>query len=70
MDFAPSDKVADLEKRLSEFVIERVRPAEPVYAEQVDAEGSIGAQPAMMEQLKSLALRFRPHETAAGPLTP
>jgi len=54
MDFAPSARVADLEKRLWEFVNERVRPSETVYAEQL-AAGSLGTQPAVMEQLKSEA---------------
>lgn len=55
MDFSPSAKVTELEKRLREFVFERVRPAEPRYAEQLRAASVPGSQPEIMEQLKAKA---------------
>lgn len=55
MDFAPTPKVAALAERLSEFVAERVKPAEAVYKEQLDAAGDLACQPAVMEELKAAA---------------
>jgi len=39
MSFAQTDRGRDLEERLLAFMDERVYPAEPVYAEQMEASG-------------------------------
>lgn len=57
MDFARSAKVVELENRLRDFVLERVRPAEPRYAAEL-ADVGTGGQPAVMEELKAEARRL------------
>jgi acyl-CoA dehydrogenase len=58
MDFAPSDKVAELIKRLQTFLDELVFPAEQTYAEQrreLRSRGRPYALPPIVEDLKTAA---------------
>jgi acyl-CoA dehydrogenase len=55
MDFQPSPRSHEFAERLTAFVAERVRPAEPVYARQLAEAGDPHAQPAVMEELKEEA---------------
>ena len=56
MDFAPSAKTADYHRRLSEFMIERVFPAESTYERfRHDAVPDDHAVPPIVEELKSEA---------------
>jgi acyl-CoA dehydrogenase len=55
MDFEPSERCRDFGGRLQQFMDDRVYPAEPVYAEQLEAAGDPHAQPPVMEELKAQA---------------
>ncbi len=57
MDFAPTDRSAELAERLEAFMAERVLCSEPVYAQQRRDAGDPHAQPAVMEELKDEARR-------------
>lgn len=69
MDFAPSEKSARLADELRDFMDARVRPAEPVYAEQMAAAPSPHAFPPILDELKAEARSrglwnlFLPHTT-------
>jgi acyl-CoA dehydrogenase len=56
MDFSYSDKVIELQEKLSAFMDEHVYPNEKVYEEQLNASPNRWSQvPQIMEKLKSLA---------------
>jgi acyl-CoA dehydrogenase len=55
MDFAPSARCLEFKQRLESFMAEQVRPAEPVYEQQLRDAGDPHHQPAIMEELKRLA---------------
>jgi acyl-CoA dehydrogenase len=55
MDFEPSERCSEFKERLSAFMDEHIYPAEEVYAEQMRESGDPHHQPAVMEELKSLA---------------
>lgn len=69
MDFAPSEKSAELAENLHAFMDERVRPAEAVYAEQMAAADSPHGFPPILDELKAEARArglwnlFLPHTT-------
>jgi acyl-CoA dehydrogenase len=75
MDFEQSPKVTALAERLSEFVEEQVKPAEPLYQQQLAEAGDLSFQPAVMEDLKAEAQRrglwnlFLPDERYGAGLT-
>ena len=53
MDLTPSARSENLRLELSEFITERVAPAQAVYAEQVAASGNPHFHPPVMEELKA-----------------
>jgi len=55
MDFEPSPRCSEFKERLSAFMEEHVYPAEEVYGRQLRDSGDPHHQPAIMEELKSLA---------------
>ncbi|HTZ85712.1 MAG TPA: acyl-CoA dehydrogenase family protein [Solirubrobacteraceae bacterium] len=55
MDFQPSERCSEFKERLSAFMDEHIYPAEKVYAQQLRDSGDPHHQPAVMEELKSLA---------------
>ena len=55
MDFELTDRCKDFQERLNAFMDERIRPAEPVYYEQLRESGDPHSQPAVMEELKEEA---------------
>ena len=55
MDFQPSERCLEFKERLTQFIDERVGPAEPLYAEQAAAAGADHEQPPVMEELKAEA---------------
>ncbi|MFN8026106.1 MAG: acyl-CoA dehydrogenase family protein [Acidimicrobiia bacterium] len=55
MDLTPSPRTVELHRALSEFVTERVIPANAVYREQVEAAGDPHFHPPVMEELKTEA---------------
>lgn len=56
MDFSYSDKVKDLQKRVTTFMEENVYPNESVYKEQLDSQEDRWAQvPPIMEEMKKKA---------------
>lgn len=57
MDFAHSARSRRLQEELSAFMDEHVYPAEPVYLEQVRAQGDPHVSPPVVEQLKKEARR-------------
>jgi acyl-CoA dehydrogenase len=57
MDFAPSERSAQLRDELLAFMDQFVYPAEEVYADQVAASGSPHCHPPVMEELKAEARR-------------
>ena len=67
MDFSPSPTAARLAGELNDFIASHVRPAEPIYGEQLEA--APGTHPPVMEELKAEARTrklwnlFLPHET-------
>ncbi|HET8930739.1 MAG TPA: acyl-CoA dehydrogenase family protein [Acidimicrobiales bacterium] len=69
MDFAPSEKSAELSRSLTAFMDSHVRPAEAVYAEQMAASGDPHFHPPIIEELKAQARSaglwnlFLPHST-------
>jgi acyl-CoA dehydrogenase len=52
MDFAPSARVEELRRELSEYIETFVEPAEPVARAQVEASGDPHLHPPVMEELK------------------
>ncbi|HEX4776646.1 MAG TPA: acyl-CoA dehydrogenase family protein [Acidimicrobiia bacterium] len=75
MNFELTSRTRELQERLGEFIAERVDPAEPVYAEQVEASGDPHFHPPVMEELKAEARRrglwnlFLPNEKWGAGLT-
>jgi len=67
VDFSPSPTAARLAGELNDFMASHVRPAEPIYGEQLEA--APGTHPPVMEELKAEARTrklwnlFLPHET-------
>ncbi|OWY61987.1 acyl-CoA dehydrogenase, partial [cyanobacterium TDX16] len=67
MDFSPSPTAARLIDEVNDFMDTHVRPAEPVYVEQI--QEAPGAHPPVMEELKAEAKArklwnlFLPHKT-------
>lgn len=57
MNFEYSDKVKELQKRVSEFMEEHVYPNEQTYEEQLNAGDSRWIAPPIMEELKEKAKR-------------
>ena len=57
MDFAYSPRVEELRAQLTQFMEERVYPAEAVYEEQMAASGDPHFHPPVLEELKSEARR-------------
>jgi acyl-CoA dehydrogenase len=57
MDFAPSERVAELSAQLLGFMAEHVYPAESVYAEQMREASDHHALPPVIEELKAEARR-------------
>ncbi|HYM45205.1 MAG TPA: acyl-CoA dehydrogenase family protein [Solirubrobacteraceae bacterium] len=55
MDFQPTERCTDFVERLTAFMDEHVYPAEERYARQLRDSGDPHHQPAVMEELKSLA---------------
>ena len=55
MEFEQSERTRDLAARLTEFMRERVHPAEPVYEQQLADSGDRHFHPAVMEELKEEA---------------
>lgn len=55
MNFSYSDKVAALQKRLTEFMDEYVYPNEQVYYDQIDKNDPFSKVPPIMEELKEKA---------------
>jgi acyl-CoA dehydrogenase len=55
VEFRHSDQSNDLQNRLSEFMTERVYPAEALYEQQMAASGNPHHQPAVLEELKAEA---------------
>jgi acyl-CoA dehydrogenase len=55
MDFNPSERCAQLQERLCQFMEQHVYPAEPIYEQQLRESGDPHHQPAIMEELKALA---------------
>jgi len=55
MDFAPNSRTEELRERLAAFIMERVDPAEAVYAQQVTESGDPHFHPPVMEELKAEA---------------
>ncbi|HEY1573941.1 MAG TPA: acyl-CoA dehydrogenase family protein [Pseudonocardiaceae bacterium] len=72
MDFAYDEKTEGLRAELRAFMDEHVYPAEPVFAEQVEAAGDPWTRVPIVEQLKTEARRrglwnlFLPGEHGAG----
>ncbi len=54
MDFEYSDRVKELQDRISAFMEAHIYPAEPVYAQQVD-EGDRWVHPVIIDELKAKA---------------
>jgi len=52
MDFAPSAKVEELQKKLTDFMESHVYPAEPVARQQIEESGDHHFHPPVMEDLK------------------
>ncbi len=75
MDFAPSPRSQEFAEKLTAFMAEKVRPAEPVYEEQLREAGDPHAQPPIMEELKEEARgrglwnMFHPHPEYGAGLT-
>jgi acyl-CoA dehydrogenase len=69
MDFAPSERSLELQKRLGAFMDECVYPSEEVYRRQLADAGDPHAYPAVLDELKAEARSrglwnlFLPHET-------
>jgi acyl-CoA dehydrogenase len=57
MDWEPTDRCKDFAERLTDFMDERVLPAESVYARQLSESGDPHSQPPIMEELKDEARR-------------
>ena len=55
MDFGFDDITTDLRQRLEGFYEAHILPAEPVFAEQIESQGSPWDTPAIMEELKAKA---------------
>ncbi len=55
MDFQPSERCIDFKERLEAFMEEKIYPAEQLYERQLREAGDPHHQPAVMEELKSLA---------------
>ncbi|HLT96139.1 MAG TPA: acyl-CoA dehydrogenase family protein [Acidimicrobiia bacterium] len=55
MDFGFSEKVEDYRRRLTEFMDERVYPAEAVYRRQMEEAGDPNHHPPIIEELKAEA---------------
>ena len=55
MDFGFDARTGELHEALHDFLVERILPAEPVYAEQVAAATDPWTRPAVMEELKAEA---------------
>jgi acyl-CoA dehydrogenase len=55
MDFEPSQRCTESKERLTAFMDEHVYPAEAVYDRQLHESGDPHHQPAVMEELKTLA---------------
>ena len=68
MDFELSDRCKDLQERLTEFMHERIYPAEQLYRRQMTAAGDPNFHPPILEELKAEARSrglwnlFHPHE--------
>src|SRR5688572_32041996 len=69
MEFSLSGRCQELQTQLTQFMDDRVYPAESVYEEQLAAAGDPHAHPPIMEELKAEARRrglwnlFLPHKT-------
>jgi acyl-CoA dehydrogenase len=55
VDFEPSERCREFEQRLTDFMQQRVYPAEPVYEQQLRDSGDPHFQPPIMEELKAAA---------------
>ncbi len=73
MSFDPSPRGEQLRQELLAFMADRVRPAETVYEEQMEAAGNPHHHPQVLEDLKAEARSrglwnlFMPHQTAWTP---
>ena len=59
MNFSYSEKVIELQNRLTEFMDEYIYPNESVYTEQIDKKEPFSKIPAIMEELKEKAKQKR-----------
>jgi acyl-CoA dehydrogenase len=73
MDFAPTDRAAEIRQRAEDFLRDHVYPAEPTFAEQVAAQPDVWHSPPVVDELKKEARArglwnlFLPHkEWGAG----
>src|ERR1700684_4643960 len=55
MDFQSSPRSLEFKERLSIFMDEHIRPAEPIYERQLRDSGAPHSQPQIMEELKTRA---------------
>ncbi|MDG4829889.1 acyl-CoA dehydrogenase family protein [Solwaraspora sp. WMMD1047] len=55
MDFGFDSRTAQLHEELTDFLEDRIYPAEPVYADQVAAAGDPWSRPAVLDELKTEA---------------
>jgi acyl-CoA dehydrogenase len=55
MDFAPTDRALEWQRRLREFLDDRVLPAEGLFEEQLAASGHAYSDPPILDELKSEA---------------
>ncbi|MDQ4119403.1 MAG: acyl-CoA dehydrogenase family protein [Actinomycetota bacterium] len=68
MDFEPTDRAKEYQRRLLAFMDERIYPAEPVYERQMRESGDPNHHPPILEELKVEARErglwnlFHPHE--------
>jgi acyl-CoA dehydrogenase len=72
MDFGFDSRTAELHEAVNDFLVERIYPAEPVFAEQVASASDPWTRPPIMEELKAEARRrglwnlFLPGSHGAG----
>ena len=59
MDFAYSEKVNELRKRLSDFMDRYVYPNEQTYKDQIAASGNPFHHPEIVDELKAKLTKFR-----------